>query len=204
MSPLSRWIVLAALVIALFILWRLSSRTVAPISFTEAGMLLQNGACRLHLPLKKIERESFTADVLSIERTIATFPNGYRVVDEKISMPENYTFGKALSAVVKAVFGLDDLQRVVENRKMVLFEGMGKNGEKLRILAVFKGKKDLELLYPLNDSFFLTIKRCLIEKREPKEPTVVNHVVGKEPQELPLTRWSQELFDLDILINKDM
>lgn len=157
----------------------------------------------MHLPLKRVDRESFTADVLTIRREIVTFPNGYRVVDEKVSMPENYAFGKALSAVVRAVFGLKDVETLDENGKMAIFEGK-RDGQVFRVLAVFKGKADLELLYPLNESFFLTIKRCLIDKSESEDPTVVNHVVDSDGAGLPLSRWDQNLFDLEILINKDM
>ncbi|WP_201353063.1 hypothetical protein [Hydrogenimonas urashimensis] len=202
---MSRWIILAIVAIAVIVLWRLSLKTPAAISFTQRGMLLQNGECRLHLPMEKIESENFQADALLVERTVATFPNGYRVVDEKVSMPENYTFGKAVSAMVRAVFGMKHLESVAENRKMVVYEGVLQDGRTMKVLAVFKGKKDLELLYPLNESFFLTIKRCLIDGKAAKEPTIVNHVIDESEDSLiPYAKWDQKLFDLDILINKDM
>ena len=167
-------------------------------------MRLQNGACRLYLPVKKLREEHMSADVLSISRTIATFPNGYRVVDEKITMPENYTFGKGISAVVQDIFGLTDLRSVDESGKMAIFEGKRADGGDFRVLAVFKGKYDLELLYPLNDTFYMTVKHCLIEKKAQKGATILNHTVSDDETPLPLSRWNQKLFDLDILVNKDM
>jgi hypothetical protein len=190
--------------VAVVILWRLSSRSVPPVSFDETGMRLQSGDCRLHLPLKQMKSESFTADVLTIDRTIATLPNGYRLVDEKISMPENYTFGKALSALVEAVFGLKGVHTLLQNDKMVLFEERDPGERPFRVLAIYKGKHDLELLYPLNDSLVSTIGKCLIGKRKAEGPTILNHLAESDESPLPLSRWDQNLFDLDILVNKDM
>ena len=203
-SLLSKWIILALVVLAVAILWRLSSRSIAPVTFTENSMFLRYGDCRLVLPLKRIERRHRTADALSIDRTFATLFNGYTLVDERVSMPENYTFGKATDAVVRAVFGLGSVESLAKNDKMEILEGVQANGAPLRVLAIFKGKSDLELLYPLNESLQNIVTQCLIEGKASEGATVLNHVVKEDDSEVPLSRWDQKLFELDILINKDM
>jgi hypothetical protein len=198
------FLVVALVALAVLILWRLSSRTPPAVSFTEEAMVLRSGRCTLAIPMRRIETRHLVADALSIDRTFATLYNGYTLVDEKITMPSNYTFGKALEAVVSEVFHLQNLETLAQNGKMVLYEGRSENGKPMKVLAIFKGRADLELLYPIRDSFESMIRSCLIEGKKQKGPVVVNNVVEKEENGVPLSDWNENLFTLGILVNKDM
>ncbi|WP_456450755.1 hypothetical protein [Hydrogenimonas sp.] len=191
-------------VLAVLILWRLSSRTPPAVSFNEEAMVLRQGECALAIPMKKIEIRHLTADALAIDRTFATFYNGYTLVDEKISMPAHYTFGQALDAVVSEVFRLKELKTLARNGKMALYEGLREDGTPLKVLAIFKGKSDLELLYPINDTFEETVRHCLIEGKKAQGPVVVNVVEGENDETLPLSDWNEKLFELELIVNKDM
>ena len=188
----------------MLILWRLGSKSVPPISFNEKAMVLRNGKCVLALPLMRMEKRSLTADVLTIERTFATLYDGGTVVDERVTMPARHTFGKALSAVVSAIFGARSIEKRAENESMVLYALETEKGRRFDLLAVFKGKSDLELLYPLDDSLSQTVQSCLIEGKRPEGPVVVNRTVTAQSGEIPLADWNEKLFELDIVVNKDM
>ncbi|WP_456383743.1 hypothetical protein [Hydrogenimonas sp.] len=196
-----KWLFVASIVLFLLILWRLDTRTVPIVSFDTSGLLLRFGTCRLHIPLSEKIETSFTADVLTIERTVMKLPGGAEVVDEKIFIPERYGFGKALPSVIRAIFPLKTLETKIENDKAVLLEGVLKDGRKLHLLAVYRGKPDLELLYGTNRKFFDMITECLFEGKREKTPGIFPN---DSEAPLPLSGWSEKLFDLDMLINKDM
>ena|GEM_PF-2462953 len=197
-------VVLVLVALAVLILWRLSSKSVPPISFNDRAMVLRQGRCTLALPLMRMEKRNLVADALTIDRTFATLYDGGTVVDERIAMPAHYTFGKALSGVISMIFDAQSIEKAAENGKMVLYRIETKDARRFDVLAVFRGKSDLELLYPLNDSLARTIQNCLIGGKKSEGPVVVNRVVEKNDAKLPLTRWSEKLFELDAIINKDM
>ncbi len=190
--------------LAILILWRLSARTVAPIAFNERGMVLRGGPCTEAIPMRKLDRRHLTADVLDIERTFATMYDGSTIVDERISMPENYRFDKPLNELLGEIFHLDRVKSVADNGKAAIYEGVTKEGGSLRILAIYKGRYDLELLYPLRDGFYETVRRCLIEGKKRSGPDIVTRVVEEKEKKMPLSEWDEKLFQLGILVNKDM
>jgi hypothetical protein len=198
------FLVVALVALAVMILWRLSSRTPPVVSFTEEAMVLRSGRCTLAIPMQRIEIRHLTADALAIDRTVATFFNGYRLVDEKVTMPANYTFGKAYNGVVAALFHLTKVEAVAQNGKMVLYRGVTEEGTPLKVLVIFKGKADLELLYPINDTFEEVVLSCLIKGEKKSGPDIVNRVVTPQNETLPFADWNENLFTLDILVDKDM
>ena len=165
-------------------------------------MILRNGDCTAAIPIKRMQNERLRADALDIERTFATLYTGQIVVDEKITMPANYRFDKAIGAVVGEVFDLDAPKAVAENGKMALFEGE-RDGRPFRVLAIFRGKYDLQLLYPIPDGLDKRIVACLIEGKKEKEPVVVNRLEGDDARP-PLSHWDEKLFTLGYIVNKDM
>ena len=190
--------------LAFLILWRLGSRSVVPVAFNERGMVLRGGQCTEAIPMRKIERRHLTADVLNIERTFATMYDGSTIVDERISMPENYRFDKPLNELLKEIFHLKRPKSVADNGKAAIYEGVTKEGDTLRILAIYRGPCDLELLYPLRDGFYETVHSCLIEGKKRTGPDIVNRIVEEKEERLPLSEWDEKLFQLGILVNKDM
>ncbi|NPA28821.1 MAG: hypothetical protein GXO33_01390 [Epsilonproteobacteria bacterium] len=191
---------------AMLVLWRLASKTPPAISFDKQGMVLRNGTCQTLIPVKRLERQDTQADVVSISRHFATLYDGEVVVDEKITLPANNYFDKAVEAVVAEVFDLKNQKTTAQNGKMALFEGE-RDGEPFAVLAIFKGKSDLELLYPLPNGLKGQVVDCLIEKKRAKEATVVNRVVeegGASSTRPKLSHWDDKLFSLGYIVNKDM
>ncbi len=191
--------------VAVGALWWLNRHTPEMIGVTEKGLVLRHGACKTGLPATRIRYESLKADVLDIDRTLLTMPDGSVVVDERIHMPENDTFGKAVDAIVQAVFHLESLETVGDNGKAALYEGTTKEGRTFGIVAVYKGKADLELLYPLGSDLMKIVSECLLKGRKSEGPTIVNRVVESKRSGLPLlSDWNEKLFTLGIIVNKDM
>ncbi len=197
------WIVALLLVPIFGLLWYLNRHTVSTISFNDKKLIIQNGRCHLMWPLKNFYNEHFTADVLTIERTIATLENGDRIVDERVTMPANNTFGMAVSAVISHIFKLRHIETIERNLKMELFKATTPSDETFYILAIFKGKSDPEMLYPLSDKLIASLQRCLFGKDITLQPTDRENDAGQLSM-LPLSEWNQKLFELDIIVNKDM
>ncbi len=167
-------------------------------------MVVRSDKGRLALPLRRIEKENFTADVLDITRTFATLYDGSTIVDEKITMPANYTFGKAPEGLLTSIFPLKSIRRLKANDRMALYRGFPKDGEPFGMLVVFKGKYDLQLLYPLDEGLTDRIAYVLFDGKKWKGASIHNRVVqGTEVKPL-LSDWNEKLFDLGIIVDKDM
>ena len=186
------------------ILWRLNSRTPMPISFSEKGMILKYGQCREAIPMLHIERKEQSADTLTITRTYATLFDGDDLIDERITMPENYRFDKPLNELIAMIFHLESVKTLDDNGKAAILEGLLPDGERLRVLAIYKGKYDLELLYPLYSGLYDTLKRCLIEGKPKSGPDIINRVATQKSEKRIVSDWSEKLFTLDYIVNKDM
>ncbi len=191
--------------LAILILWRLNSRTPMPVSFSEKGMILKYGQCREAIPMLHIERKEQSADTLTIIRTYATLFDGDELIDERITMPNHYRFDKPLNELIAMVFHLKNVKILDDNGKAAILEGLLPDGERWRVLAIYKGKYDLELLYPLpGGGLYDTLKRCLIEGKPKTGPDIINRVVTQKSKKRILSDWSEKLFTLDYIVNKDM
>ena len=182
----------------------MNSRTPLPVSFNEKGMILKNGECREAIPMRRIERRELTADGLSITRTFATLYDGGELIDERVTMAENYRFDKPLNELIAMIFHLKNVKTLDDNGKAAILEGLLPDGRTLRLLAIYKGKFDLELLYPLQSGLYDTIKRCLIQGKPKTGPDIINRVVMSKTKKRILSDWNDKLFTLDYIVNKDM
>ena len=175
-----------------------------PVSFNEKGMILKNGQCREAIAMRKIERRELTADALSIMRTFATLFDGAKLIDERVTMPENYRFDKSLDQIIAMIFHLKRVKILDDNGKAAILEGELSDGRDFRVLAIYKGKFDLELLYPLESGLYDIMKRCMIDGKSKSGPDIVNHVFGDEKEKPIVSDWNEKLFSLEYIVNKDM
>ena len=204
-SPLNRAVIVPVVlaVAAGVILWRLNSRVPAPVTVTEKGMVLRNGPCRETVPVGSVKFEHRTADVLDIRRAVMTLFDGSRLVDEKIDLPPQYHIDTPIHNLLAELFHRKAFKSVADNGKAALFEA--DDGETpLRVLAIYKGKHDLEMLYPLKEGLVETLTRCLIEGKKKEGPDIVNNIVEKETIPIPEPDWNEKLFTLEYIVNKDM
>ena len=175
-----------------------------PVSFNEKGMILKNGQCREAIAMRKIERRELTADALSITRTFATLFDGAKLIDERVTLPENYRFDKPLDQIIAMIFHLKRVNILNDNGKAAILEGELSDGRDFRVLAIYKGKFDLELLYPLESGLYDMMKRCLIDGNPKSGPDIINRVVMSKTKKRILSDWNDKLFTLDYIVNKDM
>ena len=167
-------------------------------------MILKNGECREAIPMRRIERKELTADTLSITRTFAMLYDGGELIDERVTIPDNYRFDKPLNELIAMIFHLKNVKILDDNGKVAILEGLLPDGRTLRLLAIYKGPFDLELLYPLESGLYDTMKRCLIEGKAKSGPDIVNHVIDEKNEKPILSDWDEKLFSLEYIVNKDM
>jgi len=103
--------------------------------------------------------------------------------------------------VVAAVLHLQGIHTLADNGKAVLLEGE-RDGRRLGVLAVYKGPSDLQLLYPLDAALKTRVAACL-EGKKTEGPIIDNRVEG-DTQQPVLSDWNEKLFELDVIVNKDM
>ncbi len=191
-------------VVALGMLWWASRQSVEPVSLSAKGLVFRHDKCVWGVPVTSLRQEHLTADVLEIDRTSATLPDGEEIVQERVTMAPNYRFDKPADALVAALFHLQKPRTLWDNGRVLAVAGTLTDGREVRILAVYKGKADLTLLYPVPTGLFESLTTCLLKGDKPEGATVVNRVVeGNEKEKAVRSDWRENLFTLGLIVNKD-
>ena len=191
-------------VVAAGMLWWIGRHTVEPIELKANGLILRHGDCRVALPVVEKRKLHLRADVAEIERRYLTFPDGEEVIDERIELPENVHFSKALNGTLETLFGADKIETVADNGRVAVYRCIKDHEKAFLVAALYRGRADLHLLYPLSEMLAELIRTCLMEGKRPKEPIIMNQTLQREPVALPETRWNEREIILQNLFEKEM